>query len=133
MVIADQNGLPLAIEIAEASPHETTLVERTLEAQFIDEQPQRLVGDKAYDSDPLDEQLKKRGIEMIAPHRENRTKPRTQDGRPLRRRKRRWRVERLFAWMYNYRKTVTRWEYHAINFLGFVKLCFIIILLKQYL
>src|SRR4030095_16024538 len=31
------------------------------------------IGDKAYDSDTLDESLKEQGIEMIAPHRANRT------------------------------------------------------------
>jgi hypothetical protein len=48
---------------------------------FVDELPQRLTGDLAYDSDPLDEVLEEHGIEMIAPHRRNRKKPKTQDGR----------------------------------------------------
>jgi len=38
-----------------------------------------------------------RGVELIAPHKKNRVKPTTQDGRVLRRYKKRWRVERLFA------------------------------------
>jgi hypothetical protein len=54
-------------------------------------------GDKAYDSDPLDEELATLSIEMIAPHKSNRQKAKTQDGRKLRRYKRRWKVERLFA------------------------------------
>ena len=58
------------------------------------DEPKRLIGDKAYDSDSLDAALAKRGIEMIAPHRSNRTAPKTQDGRSLRRYKRRWKVER---------------------------------------
>jgi transposase len=48
---------------------------------------------------------------MISPNRSNR-KQKTQDGRPRRRYRRRWKVERLFAWMQNYRRLVTRWEYH---------------------
>jgi hypothetical protein len=56
----------------------------------------RLIGDKAYDSDGLDKTLEEEyGIEMISPNRANRGK--TQDGRPLRRYKRRWKVERIFA------------------------------------
>jgi hypothetical protein len=39
------------------------------------------------------------GIEMIAPHRANRSKPPTQDRRRLTRYMRRWLVERFFAWM----------------------------------
>jgi IS4 transposase len=65
-----------------------------------------LIGDKAYDSDALDQQLSECGIEMISPNRTNR-KQKTQDGRPLRRYRRRWKVERLFAWMQNYRRLVT--------------------------
>lgn len=59
--------------------------------------PKRLVGDRAYDSDPLDAELAVQGVQMIAPHRSNRKKPKTQDGRVLRRYKRRWKVERLAA------------------------------------
>jgi hypothetical protein len=39
------------------------------------------------------------GIEMIAPHRSNRSKPPTQDRRRLSRYMRRWLVERFFAWI----------------------------------
>ena len=59
--------------------------------------PERLIGDKAYDSDPLDRECEALGVTLIAQHKRNRVKPKTQDGRPLRRYKRRWKVERLFA------------------------------------
>src|SRR5262245_29154824 len=36
---------------------------------MIEAKPENLIGDRAYDSDPLDEELRKDGIEMIAPHR----------------------------------------------------------------
>ena len=67
---------------------------------------------------------------MISPNRSNR-KQKTQDGRPLRRYRRRWKVERLFAWMQNYRRLVTRWEYHIENFLGFVHLACLLMLLRH--
>ncbi len=92
-----------------------------------------MIGDKAYDSDPLDAELAGRGIELIAPHRRNRKKPRTQDGRKLRRYRRRWKVERLNAWLQNFRRVATRFEYHVENFLGFVHLGCIKILLRCYL
>ena len=63
---------------------------------MIEAKPENLIGDRAYDSDPLDEQLRREGVEMIAPHRSNR-KRKTQDGRRLRRYERRWIVERFFA------------------------------------
>ena len=93
--------------------------------------PQRLIGDRAYDSDGLDTALREQGVEMIAPHRRNRTRSKTQDGRPLRRYRRRWKVERLFAWLGNFRRLVVRYEYHVANFLGFVHLACILILLRQ--
>lgn len=133
MAVADGSGLPLAVYTTSASPHEVTLVTNTLAENFTNKQLERLIGDKAYDSDPLDETLADVGIEMIAPHKRNRKKAVTQDGRPLRRYRRRWKVERLFAWLQNFRRLVVRYEYHRENFLGFVHLGCIVILLRCYL
>ena len=130
MAVADRHGLPLAVDVASASPAEVRLVISTLEARFLPDLPERLIGDKAYDSDPLAAQLAEGDIELIAPHRSNR-KVKTQDGRPLRRYRRRWKIERLFAWLYNFRRLVTRWEYEVVNFLGFVQLGCIVILLRR--
>jgi transposase len=108
-------------------------VEKTIDTSFLEHAPDRLIGDKAYDSDPLDERLRKeRNVELIAPHKGNRRKPVTQDGRPLRRYRKRWRVERLFAWLHNFRRIVTRYDYYALNYLGFVQLGCLIILLRQF-
>jgi transposase len=105
-------------------------VEETLDGLMTDD-PERLIGDRAYDSDALNARLQEhRGIELIAPHRGTR-RTQTQDGRQLRRRRRRWKVDRFFAWLQNFRRLVTRWEYHADNFLGFVQLGCIVILLRH--
>jgi transposase len=133
MVVADNASLPLAVHAASASPHEVTLVAETLLQSFVSARPGRLIGDKAYDSDPLDAELAERGIELIAPHRSNRSKAPTQDGRKLRRYKRRWKVERLNAWLQNFRRVATRFDYHVENFLGFVHLGCIKMLLRCYL
>ena len=132
LAVADRTGLPLAVRTESATPHEVTLVAATLEDRLVTALPARLIGDRAYDSDPLDACLREVGIAMIAPHRRNRTKPKTQDGRALRRYKRRWKVERLFAWLGNFRRLVVRYEYHAANYLGFVHLGCLLILLRQY-
>lgn len=133
MAVADRHGLPLAVRVTSASPHESQLVEDTLRDRFVAALPQRLIGDRAYDSDPLDERLQQQyGIELIAPHKMNRSKPPTQDGRKLRRYKRRYRIERLWAWMKNYRRVAVRWEYHAHNFLGMVQLACVLILLRHF-
>ena len=131
MALADASGLPLSVCAASASPHEVTLVEEVLAASFLGEKPERLIGDRAYDSDSLDAALEERGIEMIAPHRRNRRKPKTQDGRKLRRYKRRWKIERLFAWLGNFRRLVVRYERRAENYMGFVQLGCVMILLRH--
>ena len=130
MAICDRHGLPLAVHVASASPYEPHLVPATLDARFLPELPTRLIGDRGYDSDALDATLRARyGIEMIAAHRRGRRQ--TQDGRPLRRIKRRWKIERLFAWLHNSRRLVTRWEYHVENFLGLLQLACARILLRH--
>ena len=95
-----------------------TLVERTLAQVRVPRagpgrprsKPERLIADRAYDSDPLRGRLQRRGIQRICPHRRNRRKPATQDGRALRRYRRRWKIERTFAWLGNFRRLVVRYE-----------------------
>lgn len=133
MAIADALGLPISVCIASASPHEVTLVEQTVDSTFLDHAPDRLIGDRAYDSDPLDERLlEERNVEMLAPHRSRRRRTPTQDGRPLRRYRKRWQIERLFAWLQNFRLIVTRYDYNAQNFLAFVHLACLVILSRQF-
>ena len=96
MAIGDASGLPIAIDIQSASPHEVKLVERTSESRFVSKPTERMIGDKAYDSDSLDNRLRELyGTELIAPHKVNRKKSKTQDGRVLRRYTRRWKIERF--------------------------------------
>ena len=131
MVIADQSSLPVAIHVASASPHEITLVEETIAQRFTRATPVRLVADKAYDSDPMDRKLTNI-TELIAPHKANRKRKKTQDGRSLRRMKRRWKVERLNAWLQNFRSITTRWAYRFENYRALVLLGCIMILFKHY-
>ena len=133
MAISDASGLPIAANVECTSPHEITLVKSTIKTLFTRRTPEKLIGDKAYDSDKLDHELKiENNIDLIAPHRGNRVKEKTQDNRVLRRYKRRWKVERLFAWLHNFRRIATRYEYHAVNFLGMVLLGCAIILLRHF-
>ena len=102
-----------------------------MEERFVADVPERLIGDKAYDSDRLDEQMmQKFGTEVIAPNKQNR-RVLIQDGRSLRRYVRRWKIERLFAWLFNFRRLVVRYEYHAENFQGFLHLAAAVILLRN--
>jgi transposase len=132
MAIVDRHGLPLAVSTHAANHHEVTLVQLSFDFYMIEAKPENLIGDRAYDSDQLDEQLRQDGVEMIAPHRSNRVRHKTQDGRRLRRYQRRRIVERFFAWLQWQRRLLVRWEYYPANFLGFVQLACIAMLLKQY-
>jgi len=129
MAIADGGGVPVAVGTTSASPNESTLVALTLDRRHIGALPERMIGDKAYDSDPLDDRLRQRGIEMIAPNRQKRRKP--QDGKLLRRYRHRWRIERLFASLKNFRRVYCRWERHADIFPGMVQLGCMLIQLRR--
>jgi len=109
MAVADSQGVPIAAYLASASLREVTSAQATLDDRFVVEPPQRLVGDKAYDSDRLDQALLQEAIELIAPHWSNRYQL-TQDRRPLRRYRQRWKAERLFAWSHNFRCLMVRRE-----------------------
>lgn len=139
MVVVDGEGVPLACHLDSANKAEVNLIEETLdnidviEAEDADAppQPERLILDRGYDSDPLRERLAGRGIEMICPHRKNRVKPKTQDGRKLRRYKRRWKVERTFAWLGNFRRLVVRYERHLRMYRAFFHVACLLITLRQ--
>lgn len=132
MAVSDRSGLPVAIYIDSASPAECKLVENTVNESLVDLTGALLIGDKAYDSDPLDQFMEEEyGIYVVSPHKKNRVKPATQDGRVLRRYKRRWKVERTFAWFHNFRRLVVRWEKKSSNFLQFIHLAMMKIMLNR--
>lgn len=134
MVMVDARGLPLSVTTSSAQPHESQLVQAMFDFMLSDENPERLIGDMAYDSDPLADKLAEQGIELIAPHRSNRRpENKTQDGRPLRRYKRRWIVERTISWLQNYRRLCIRWEKSTALFSGFLHLASTCILLNEVL
>lgn len=132
MAISDGNGLPIAIFIESASPAECRLVARTIDESVVPIRGALMIADKACDSDPLDcEIFKKYNVDIVSPHKSNRKKARTQDGRQLRRYRKRWKVERAFAWLHNFRRVVERWDYKAENFLAFIHLAMSKTLLKR--
>jgi transposase len=122
-LIVDGQGLPLGASVAAANVAEWHMVQETLNLFSEETPPDRLVGDKAYDCDELDEALAEPGLEMIAPRRRNRRPENvTRDGRPRRRYRPRWIVERTFAWLGARRRLLVRWEKKLTNFVGFTLL-----------
>ena len=135
MVLVDARGLPVAVDTAPANRAENRLVQQLFDFMLPTESPpSRVVGDKAYDSDALDAEMRERGVEMISPHRKNRRRDtRTQDGRPLRRYARRWTVERTISWFQNFRRLCIRWERSALLLQGFLHFTCALILVKAVL
>src|SRR5215472_13771800 len=104
MVLVDGAGTPLGAYLDAASPSEVTLLEKTLASQPIRGKPERLIGDRGYDSNALRRFLKRRRIQPIIPARSNNPQAADQDGRCLRRYRRRWIAERTFAWLGYFRR-----------------------------
>lgn len=131
--MTDGKGTPLAAFTTSANHAEVNTIETLVESQVLEKQSARLIYDRAADADWLRTNLKTRGIELICPHRRGRKKAPVQDGRSLRRYKRRYKIERTISWLTNLRRLVTRYEYHDYLFEGFVHLgCLFIIIAKWF-
>jgi len=132
MVVVDGKGIPLGSHVASASSAEITLLERTLAPIRINGRPpERVIGDKAYDSDPHRVRLALRNnIELIAPLRSNRRGRSLQDGRFLRRVRRRWRVERTISWYARFRRLVVRYERCQFMYEAFVHVASLMIVVR---
>jgi transposase len=139
MVVVDGQGIPLGAYLDSASPSEVSLLETTIDKISVPrsgrgrprKNPTRIIADKGYDSDPLRDRLAKRGIELICPYRKNNKKMKYNDGRKLRRYKRRYKVERTFAWLQNFRRLVVRYDRLISIYQGFFHLACLLITLRQ--
>ena len=132
MVLSDAHGLPLSVTVHSANPAEVKLIEPLIDSAITSVVPGKLIYDRAADSDPLRQRLAKRGIELICPHRRGRVKPPSQDGRALRRYRRRWKIERTIAHLQSFRRIVVRHEFYAVIYHGFLKLACIIMALRRF-
>lgn len=139
MVLVDGQGIPLGVHLSPANLAESHLAEATLAQVAVPrpgpgrpkQKPTRIIADKGYDSRALWLRLKRRGIQLIAPHLRTR-KHRYQDGRCLRRYKRRWIVERTNAWLHNFRRLVTRYENKLEHYRAFLYAACMLITLRQF-
>ena len=133
MLLVDAGGIPLAIDTEAANVNEVCLIERLIGCSLLEDRlPERLIYDKAADSNPLRTRLLEQGIDLTCPPRRSRKHGPLQDKRKLRRYRRRWIVERTVSWLHNFRRTVVRWEYYAHLFKAFVQLAAIVTVLKQF-
>jgi len=139
MVLADGQGTPMVGLTGSATPHEVTLIEPTIRGVRVPKKGRgrprtrlkRLIYDGAADSDPLRKRLKAKGIDLISPHRANRVKPPLQDGRKLRRYRRRWKIERTISWIQDFRRLVVRYDHKISMFTAYLQLACAIIALRR--
>jgi hypothetical protein len=97
VVVVDGRGVPVGAQLAFAQISEHRLAESTLAIVKVPRKGrgrprsrlQRVIADRGYDSDPLRERLKRRGTDLIAPYCSDNKQRRYEDGRKLRRYKRR--------------------------------------------
>jgi transposase len=131
MAVVDAGGLPIGLRVCTASTageHEVKQAQDTILECWTVELPQRTIADRAFDSDALDQSLAEFGVEVIAPQRKNRRpENKTQDGRKLRRYKRRWKVERFFSWLGVLRRLLIRHERKVRNYEGFAHLATVVV------
>lgn len=142
MVLVDGEGTPLGAYLDSASPSEVKLVDKTIATVSVSrkhtpgrprKRPDRLIGDKGYDSNALRQSLSAQGIEPIVPARANNKKATHQDGRVLRRYRRRWIVERTFAWLGYHRRLVVRYERLLTTYAGFFHIACTLLTLRRVL
>jgi transposase len=129
VVVGSSASVPLAQTIASASPSATKMIEPTLDK--LTGHPERVVMDKEFDSDKFRDKIAARGIDPIIPYRWWAVERRYDDGRKLRRYKNRWVIERVFAWLGNFRRLVVRYERKSKMFQAFVHVAFMLIALRQ--
>jgi transposase len=139
VVVVDGQGIPLGVQLASAKPSEHKLAESTLAQVRVPrpgrgrprKNPRRVVADRGYDSDPMRQRLRKRGIDLIVPYRANSVLRRYQDLRKLRRYRKRWKIERTISWLQNFRRVLTRHDRIFTVYCGFVHLACLIVTLRH--
>ena len=132
-VAVERAGVPVGVVTAAANVHEAHLAEPVLGSipgLFVP-WGAPVLADRGYDSDPLRDRLEDGGYRLLAPHRRNRTKPPRNDGRRMRRYRRRFVVERTFAWLHSYRRVPVRQEWWSHLHMGFVYIACTLIALRR--
>ena len=134
MVLVDGTGTPLGLHVDSASRSEMKLALPTVKTiQIKNAKPERLIGDRGYDSNKVRADLVRVGIEPIIPARRRNRNSTHQDGRKLRRYRKRWVVERTNAWLQNYRRLVVRYERSVTIYTGLIHMACALITLRRVL
>ena len=116
-------GLPVEFHLTPGQEADVTHAETLLK----DHAPEKVIADKGYDSDALVKKIESQGAEAVIPPKKNRIHPRTYDRHTY---KERNHVERFWNKMKQFRRIATRYEKTKRNFLAFVHVGAIMLLLQ---
>jgi transposase len=86
-----------------------------------------VIADKGYDKRSLVEAIESRGAEAVIPTQKGRKEQREVDRHLYRERNL---IERFWSKLKQYRRVATRYEKKAVNFLAFVKVAALMVLLQ---
>jgi transposase len=112
--LADAKGRLIAILLTGGEAHDCPVAERLIRRV---KSAKRMLGDKAYDSAELREELDERGTRPVIPNRSNRKQPFRFSKRLY---KLRWRIEAAFNRLKDFRRIATRYDRLARNYLASV-------------
>ncbi len=112
--LADAKGRLIAILLTGGEVHDCPVAERLIRRV---KPPQHMLGDKAYDSAELRDELQQRGTKPVIPNRSNRKQPYSFNRRLN---KLSSRVENAFNRLKDFRRIATRYDRLARNYLASV-------------
>ena len=133
MLLVDGHGIPLALTVKTAQQSEMKLALEIVD--LSPKKPQRVVADRGYDWRLLRQELRARKITPYIPKRQGWKRKITHEMSQslIHWYKKRWVVERTFAWLQNYRKITVRWEHSTITYTGLMHLALVMLCLGKVL
>jgi transposase len=97
------------------------------EALLADHEPQAVIADRGYDKEALVAEIERRGAEAVIPTQRGRKGQREVDRHLYRERNL---CERFWSEAKQYRRVATRYEKKAANYLAFVKVAAMMVMLQ---
>jgi transposase len=120
-------GLPVVFIVSAGQEADVSYAEPLLAAVPVDAEVEAVIADKAYDSKAVAELVKAKGAQVVIPTQKSRKEQRVIDTDLY---KERNLVERFWRKAKEFRRVATRYEKTARNFLAFVHVAALMILLQ---
>jgi transposase len=142
MLVADGHGVPLGFHLASAGCAEVRLATATLDTVVVRRlrgrsrrRPAKLVADRGYDSRAFRASLRNRGIRMCIPPKRRPAHWKAKPGRPVVASQEdyrlRYKVERTFARLGNFRRLLIRWEHLFSVYRSFFTVAVLLLCLRR--